>query len=81
MSDPTYLRIKVKPKANKNEITETLDDGTIKITIKAAPEKGKANKALIKFLAKKYKVKKSQVKIVSGQTSQIKLIRIDEPTN
>ncbi len=48
-----YLRIKVIPRSPKNEIVETMKDDsgeeTIKIRIKAPPEKGKANTELIKF--------------------------------
>jgi len=71
-----YLRIKVLPKSSKNEIVETLEDGTIKIRIKAAPEKGKANAELIKFLSKEYQVPKEKISIISGAKEQIKLIKI-----
>jgi len=71
-----YLRVKVLPKSPKNEIVETLEDGTIKIRIKAAPEKGKANAELIKFLSKKYQVEKDKISIISGAKEQIKLIKI-----
>ncbi len=71
-----YVRVKVRPKSKANEIVETMDDGTIKVRVKAAPEKGKANKEVIKLLAKKYNVRKSDVEIVSGKTDQIKLIKI-----
>jgi len=50
---------------------------TIKIRIKAVPEKGKANAELIKFLSKEYNVPRSNISIVSGKTEQIKLIRIN----
>lgn len=75
-----YLRIKVIPKSSKNEISEIITDGdgeqTIKIRIKAAPEKGKANVELINFLAKELNIDKSQISILSGKTQQIKLIKI-----
>ena len=71
-----YVRVKVRPKSKANEIVETMDDGTIKVRVKAAPEKGKANKEVVKLLAKKYNVSKSDVEIVSGKTDQIKLIKI-----
>ncbi|PIR55283.1 hypothetical protein COU74_01630 [Candidatus Peregrinibacteria bacterium CG10_big_fil_rev_8_21_14_0_10_36_19] len=72
-----YLRIKVIPKSSKNEVTEILDDDTIKIRIKAVPEKGKANEELIKFLSKELNIEKSRIKILSGKTEQLKLIKID----
>lgn len=54
-----------------------LPDGTWKIKIAAAPEKGKANKALCVFLADLLGVPQSRVRIVSGETSHVKRIRVD----
>lgn len=48
----THLRIKVTTKQPKTEYVGALDDGTIKIRLKAVPEKGKANEELIRFLSK-----------------------------
>lgn len=72
-----YLRIKVIPKSPRNEITEILDDQTIKIRIKAAPEKGKANTELIKFLSKELGINKNEISIISGKTDQLKLIKVN----
>lgn len=71
-----YLRIKVLPKSPKNEVVEILDDETIKIRIKAAPEKGRANKELISFLSKELATPTSNIKILSGKTDQLKLVKI-----
>jgi hypothetical protein len=73
-----YLRIKVHPKSKDSGVFDTMEDGTLKVRVKAPPEKGKANKEVIKVLAKKYGVKKSEVEIVSGATDQIKLIKISK---
>ena len=51
-------------------------DGMLKIKITAAPEKGKANQYLIKFLAEYLEVKKNAISIISGQTNPIKYIQI-----
>ena len=51
-------------------------DGMVKIKIAAAPEKGKANKSLLKFLAKQLNVKKNAVSIISGQTSPVKHVQV-----
>ncbi len=72
-----YIRVKVLPKSPKTEIVDTLDDGTIKIRVAAPPEKGKANKELIKFLAKHFEVDKSAITIVSGKSDPLKLIKIE----
>lgn len=75
-----YLRIKVIPKSAKNEVTEIMTDDsgeeTIKIRIKAVPEKGRANAELIKFLSRELDVNKDKISIISGAGSQLKLIRI-----
>jgi hypothetical protein len=71
-----YLRIKVIPGAPKTEIRGEMADGTLKITVAAAPEKGKANQALIKFLAEEYGVPKNSVTIISGAAARIKLVKI-----
>jgi hypothetical protein len=73
--DGVVFRIKVQPGAVKNEIMGVQGD-VLKIKISAPPVKGKANKALIDFLAKELGVKRSEVEIVSGHTSRIKKIKV-----
>lgn len=73
-----YLRVKIHPGAAKNEIKGMLDDGTIKISIAAPPEKNKANIALLKLLAKVFTTDKNNVKIISGFTERVKLIKITD---
>ncbi len=75
-NEKTYLKIKVTTKQPKTEYINTLDDGTIKIRIKAVPEKGKANEELIRFLSKELKIEKDMIEITSGTTDTIKLVRI-----
>lgn len=75
---PMDLRVKVIPKSSRTELAAVLPDGTWKVKVAAAPEKGKANQALCEFIAKKLNVSKSRVRIVSGETSAIKRIRVDE---
>ena len=72
------IRIKVIPKSSKSELAGYLPDGTWKIKIAAAPEKGKANRALLDFLAQHLGVAKSRIHIVSGETSQLKRVHVDE---
>lgn len=71
-----YIRVKAFPKSTKTEISEILEDETIKIRIKAQAEKGKANEELLKFLRKLLNKKRGEISIVSGKTDQIKLIKI-----
>jgi hypothetical protein len=74
-----YLRIKARPNAGQTEITdklETEEGDTLKIDVAAPPEKNKANKEIIKFLAKEFSTTKDNVKIISGMTEKIKLVKI-----
>lgn len=72
----THLRIKVTTKQPKTEYLSTLDDGTIKIRLKAVPEKGRANEELIRFLSEELGVRKDTIEVVSGATDTVKLVRI-----
>lgn len=73
-----YLRVKVLPCSSKNEITDVMDDETVKIRIAAPPEKGKANKELIKFLSKELEISKDRITIISGKTEPVKLVKISD---
>ena len=75
--DAVTFKVKVQPGAAKNEIIGVQGD-VLKIKINAPPVKGKANKALIDFLAKKLGVKKSQVEILGGHTGRVKKIKVVE---
>ncbi|SFV90282.1 hypothetical protein MNB_SV-4-1120 [hydrothermal vent metagenome] len=68
------LRIKAQPAASKNEFCEVYGDEAIKIRIKAPAVEGAANKELVKFLAKTFKVAKSDVVFKTGQNSKIKIV-------
>ncbi len=68
------LRIKAQPAASKNEFCEIYGDDAIKIRIKAPAVEGAANKELVKFLSKSFKVPKSDIIFKSGQQSKIKII-------
>ncbi|MGD0077949.1 MAG: DUF167 domain-containing protein [Sedimentisphaerales bacterium] len=67
--------VKVVPRSSKTAIAGLLG-GMLKVKIAAPPEKGKANLALIDFLADTLGVKKNTIKITSGLSSQIKTIQI-----
>jgi uncharacterized protein len=70
------IRVKVIPKSSRTELVGYLPDGTWKVKIAAVPEKGKANRELVEFLAEKLGVAKSRIRIVSGQTSPLKRIHV-----
>jgi hypothetical protein len=68
-----FFLVKVIPGSRKNQIVG-IEETHVKIRIKGAPEKGKANKELIKFLAKIFDIGSSRVEIRSGETSKTKRI-------
>ncbi len=51
-------------------------DGMLKVKVSAAPERGKANQCLLKFLARQLGVKKNAVSIISGKTSPVKHVKV-----
>ncbi len=69
--------VKVKPKSKKEEINE-IDKNHFVIKIKEIPQGGKANLALVKILAKYFKIPLSKVKIISGLKSKNKVLEIED---
>jgi uncharacterized protein (TIGR00251 family) len=72
------LRVKVIPKRSKTDLAGYLPDGTWKVKVAASPQNGKANCGLCEFFAEKLGVAKSRVRIVAGETSQLKRIHVDD---
>ncbi len=67
----TILPVRAQPGARRNEIRGE-QDGMLKVSVTQSPEKGKANKALIALLSKELSLRKSQLELIAGQTSQQK---------
>lgn len=83
-----HLYIYVQPNASKTEfIEELVMDGlkygisgelkVMKIKIAKQAKDGEANKELISFLAKHFKIPKSSIKLIKGEKSRYKIIQID----
>ncbi|RAI12091.1 MAG: YggU family protein [Candidatus Melainabacteria bacterium] len=72
MAENLIIKLKISPNASKNEIIKT--DEIVKVKVTAQPIENKANKALIEFLSKNFKVPKSSIEIVKGETSKEKTI-------
>ena len=69
------LKLRVTPRGSRNEITGWRGD-TLYVKITAPPVEGAANAALIKFIARSLDVRKSQVRLVSGEKSRDKTLGI-----
>lgn len=67
--------VRVQPRASKDEITGEIA-GALKIRLQAPALEGRANEALIEFLAELLKTSKSAVRILSGERSRIKRLEI-----
>ena len=71
-NEKIYLKIKAQPNSSKNKIAGKYGE-SLKINIKAAAVEGAANKELVKFLSKYFKVPKSVIEI-KGETSKQKIL-------
>ena len=75
VTDGCTLAVRVHPRARKNSVTGVHAD-TLKIALTAPPVDGKANEALIAFLADTLRLPRARVALVSGLTSRAKMVRI-----
>ncbi len=72
------MKILVKAKLfSKRESIEKIDNNYFLIKVKEPPTKGMANKAIIKTLSTYFKVKLSDIKLISGTTSKNKIFEIN----
>jgi len=67
---------KIVPGSSRTALAGLLEDA-VKIRVAAAPERGKANQCLVAFLARQLGVRKNAVRVLSGQTSPVKQIRVE----
>jgi uncharacterized protein (TIGR00251 family) len=75
MPQKIQLKVKVIPRAKKQELI-TLPDGSLRVKLRSVPEKGKANKELIKLIASHYNVSRSSVIIIKGEFAREKVVSI-----
>jgi hypothetical protein len=71
----TLLKVYLQPKSSKNELVGPYRDG-IKVKVTAPPIEGKANEALIRFLAKEIGIPPSSIEITKGHHAREKTLRI-----
>ena len=73
------MPVRAQPGARKNELRGE-HNGMLRVCVTQAPEKGKANKAIIALLAKQLGLRKAQFELLSGETSSQKRFLIREIT-
>lgn len=74
MSEDLTISIRVIPRASRSEIVGMVD-GTLKVRIAAPPVDGAANSEIIKLFSKTFGIAKSDIAIISGETSRKKRIK------
>lgn len=72
----TILKIRVLPRASKNQIFPPDDAGIIKIKLTAPPVEGAANEALIEFLSEHFNISRSRIRILHGLKGRNKTVEI-----
>lgn len=72
VTEGLIIKVKIVPNSSKNDII--LEDEFIKVKVTAQPIENKANKALVDFLSKTFKIPKSYIEILKGDTSKEKTI-------
>ena len=74
-SEGVLVNFKIIPQSSTNQVVGFEND-RVKVKVKSAPEKGKANRELLKFLSTLLKIPFSSLKIVRGESSPLKTIFI-----
>jgi uncharacterized protein (TIGR00251 family) len=72
------IAVRAKPGAHRTEVVDRLEDGSFKVSVAAPPEEGKANAELLRYLARMFGVANAKVRLVSGGTARMKLVRIQQ---
>jgi len=73
------ILLKVRAGAKQSSVDGWIiinDKEYLKLSIKSPPEKGKANKEIIEYLAEELAIPKSNIEITSGKTSQFKVVTL-----
>jgi uncharacterized protein (TIGR00251 family) len=69
------LNVKVIPNAGASRVAG-VQNGELTVRLGAQPERGKANRELLRFLAKELDLPRAAVELVSGRTSRHKRLRV-----
>ena len=70
------LSVRLTPRASREEIAG-FEGETLRVRVTAPPVEGRANRALVRLLAKRLGLPRGAVRVVTGQTSRSKVVAID----
>lgn len=80
VADGVRLALRVTPKASRNAVGGLADTASggkaLKVMVTAVPENGKANEAVVKLLAKAWKLPKTSLTVVAGATDRNKIVHV-----
>jgi uncharacterized protein len=79
LPDGIALRLKVAPRARHDRIEGTVpgpDGPVLKVSVTAAPERGRANAAVIALIARELRIPKTSISVVAGETGRSKTLKI-----
>jgi uncharacterized protein len=79
-SNSVTFSVRVVPRASRSEVVG-IHDGALKVKVAAPPVEGAANQELVRFLAKKFRMPRASVTLISGANSKNKVIRVANPTD
>jgi hypothetical protein len=71
----TDIKIKLLPRSSKSQIMGR-EGEFYKVKVNSPPVDGEANKELISLIAKRLKISKGSIEIVTGKTSRMKVLRV-----
>ena len=69
------FNVKVRPRARKNAVTGELGEA-LKVSLTAPPAEGRANQALVEFLAELLQLPRASVTIAAGHSSRNKVVHV-----
>ena len=70
------IQVKVKPRSKTEDVTKEIGVDVYVVRVKEPPIEGKANRAVLKLLARHFEVPESRLRIVSGLTSKNKVVEV-----
>lgn len=76
--DGVVLRIRVQPGARRSEVVGVVGD-ELKVKVAAPPVEGKANEALVRFLAEMLGVSRRSVAVLRGERGRSKVVEVRDP--
>ena len=71
------LRTRVQPGAKRTGLVGWMADGTLKLSVSAPPEGGRANRAVVELIAATLGVREAAVRVVRGHAARTKTVEVD----